>query len=79
MAADERTPQERIQAFTDAVDEEILIPTRRYIRGVRRGILLGVILGILYAPRSGTESRARLVRAWRTVARHRPGHGQVSD
>ncbi|MGH7666273.1 MAG: YtxH domain-containing protein [Candidatus Dormibacteria bacterium] len=63
----ERTPQQRIRAFTDAVDEEIVIPTRRYFRGVRRGILLGVLLGFLYAPSPGRESRERLRRAWRSV------------
>jgi hypothetical protein len=78
MAVDERTPQERIRAFTDAVDEEILIPTRRYVRGVRRGIVLGVILGILYAPRPGQESRARLLRAWRSVSRYLPERGESS-
>jgi hypothetical protein len=78
MAVDERTPQERIRAFTDAVDEEILTPTRRYFRGVRRGILLGVILGILYAPRPGHESRQRLMGAWRMVSRYLPERGQDS-
>ena len=78
MAVDERTPQERIRAFTAAVDEEILTPTRRYVRGVRRGIVLGVILGILYAPRPGQESRQRLMGAWRMVSRHLPERGQDS-
>jgi|GEM_PF-6325875 len=74
MAIDERTPQERIRAFTDAVDEEILRPTRRYVRGVRRGLMLGVALGILFAPRPGSQSRERVLRAWRTVSRFLPRH-----
>jgi hypothetical protein len=78
MAVDERTPQERIRAFTDAVEEEIFTPTRRYVRGIRRGLMLGVILGILYAPRPGRESRARLLRAWRTVSRYLPERGETS-
>ena len=32
-------------------------PLRRYTRGFRRGVLLGVCLGILYAPRSGRQTR----------------------
>jgi hypothetical protein len=71
MATDERTPQERIRAFTDAVDEEILRPTRRYVRGVRRGLMLGVALGILFAPRPGSQTRERVLRAWRRVSRHK--------
>jgi hypothetical protein len=71
MPTDERTPQERIRAFTDAVDEEILRPTRRYVRGVRRGLMLGVALGILFAPRPGSEEREKVLRAWRMVSRHR--------
>jgi hypothetical protein len=78
MAEDQRTPQERIRAFTDAVDEEIVTPTRRYARGVRRGIVLGVALGLLYAPRSGRESRQQLQRAWRMVSRHLPDRGSSS-
>ncbi|MFZ0167937.1 MAG: YtxH domain-containing protein [Candidatus Dormiibacterota bacterium] len=74
MATDERTPQERIRAFTDAVEEEIVRPTRRYVRGVRRGLMLGVALGILFAPRPGIETREKVVRAWRMVSRRRPGH-----
>lgn len=74
MATDERTPQERIRAFTDAVDEEILRPTRRYVRGVRRGLMLGVALGILFAPRPGSETREKVLRAWRMISRHRPKH-----
>jgi hypothetical protein len=72
MAEDERTPQERIRAFTEAVDEEILRPTRRYVRGVRRGVMLGVALGLLFAPRPGRESRERLARSWRAIKRHLP-------
>jgi hypothetical protein len=72
MPTDERTPQERIRAFTDAVDEEILRPTRRYVRGVRRGLMLGVALGILFAPRPGSEAREKVLRAWRMISRHRP-------
>ncbi|MGH7643062.1 MAG: hypothetical protein ACRENX_08645 [Candidatus Dormibacteria bacterium] len=72
MSDDERTPQERIRAFTDAVEEEIVTPTRRYLRGLRRGIAMGVILGILYAPRPGGESRAQILRFWRAVARYLP-------
>jgi hypothetical protein len=74
MATDERTPQERIRAFTDAVDEEILRPTRRYVRGVRRGLMLGVALGILFAPRPGSQTREKVLRAWRMVSRHLPRH-----
>ncbi|HVC38390.1 MAG TPA: YtxH domain-containing protein [Candidatus Dormibacteraeota bacterium] len=77
MATDERTPQERIRAFTDAVDEELLTPTRRYLRGVRRGLIVGAVLGVLYAPRPGRESRARLLRAWRTISRHLPQRGEI--
>jgi hypothetical protein len=72
MATDERTPQERIRAFTDAVDEEILRPTRRYVRGVRRGLMLGVALGILFAPRPGSQTREKVLRAWRMISRHLP-------
>lgn len=74
MATDERTPQERIRAFTDAVDEEILRPTRRYVRGVRRGLMLGVALGILFAPRPGSQTREKVLRAWRMVSQHLPKH-----
>jgi hypothetical protein len=78
MAIDERTPQERIRAFTDAVDDEILRPARRYVRGVRRGLLLGVALGILFAPRPGSQTRERTLRAWRTVSRYLPGRQESS-
>lgn len=78
MANDERTPQERIRAFTDAVDDELLRPARRYIKGMRRGVMLGVVLGILFAPRPGRESQERLIRVWRTVARHCPQRPQPS-
>ncbi len=77
MAVDERTPQERIRAFTDAVDDEILRPARRYVRGVRRGVLLGVVLGILFAPRPGRVSRERLLHACRKVASHLPERGET--
>jgi hypothetical protein len=72
MTSDERTPQERIRAFTDAVDEEILRPTRRYVRGVRRGLMLGMALGILFAPRPGSETQEKVMRAWRMISRHLP-------
>jgi hypothetical protein len=78
MATDERTPQERIRAFTDAVDEEILRPTRRYVRGVRRGLMLGMALGILFAPRPGSQTRERVLRAWRTISRHLPSRQEPS-
>lgn len=72
MAGDDRTPQERIRAFTEAVDDELLRPARRYVRGVRRGLVLGMILGLLFAPRPGRETQERLLRLWRTVSRHCP-------
>ncbi|MHB8312254.1 MAG: hypothetical protein ACYDD0_02985 [Candidatus Dormibacteria bacterium] len=56
------TPRERIQAFQDALDEELIRPGRRYLRGFRRGIMLGCLLGILFAPMAGSESRGRLRR-----------------
>lgn len=54
------TPRERIQAFQDALDEELIRPGRRYLRGFRRGLMLGCLLGILFAPTAGSESRRRL-------------------
>jgi len=56
------SPQERIGAFLVAVDEELIRPMRRYLRGFRRGLVIGVALGILFAPLAGAEVRARLRR-----------------
>ncbi|MDA8331969.1 MAG: YtxH domain-containing protein [Candidatus Dormibacteraeota bacterium] len=56
------SPQERIGAFLVAVDEELIRPMRRYVRGFRRGLLLGVAIGILFTPLAGAELRARLRR-----------------
>ncbi|MGH7608948.1 MAG: hypothetical protein ACREOD_03235 [Candidatus Dormibacteria bacterium] len=73
MAADERTPGERIRAFADVVDDVILRPLRRYLRGFRVGLALGAILGAMMAPGPGEQTRARLLRIWRTLARRAPG------
>jgi hypothetical protein len=78
MDVDERTPQERIKAFADAVDEEIVTPVRRYLHGFRRGVVLGLIVGVLFAPGPGREIRERGLRAWRSVSRHLPGVGERS-
>jgi hypothetical protein len=78
MEVDERTPQERIRAFTNAVDEEIVVPARRYLHGFRRGVVPGLVLGVLFAPRPGRESREWVLRAWRSVSRHLPGAGERS-
>lgn len=56
------TPRERIQAFQDAVDQELIRPGRRYLRGFRRGVMLGCLAGILFAPVAGSESRRQLNR-----------------
>ncbi len=69
MADQIATPAERIQAFADAVHEELVIPTHRYLRGLRRGLLVGVLLGLLLAPRPGRESRERISALWRSLRR----------
>ncbi|MGH7640005.1 MAG: hypothetical protein ACREOL_03705 [Candidatus Dormibacteria bacterium] len=71
MTASERTPQERFRAFAVALDEEVVRPARRYLRGLRRGVVLGVILGVLCAPLAGRESRERLLRPWRALTGRR--------
>jgi hypothetical protein len=58
----EASPQERIGAFFTAVDEEVLRPLRRYVRGFRRGVVVGIVLGLLLTPISGREVRARVLR-----------------
>ncbi len=61
-ASAQATPGERIQAFQVAVEEELIRPARRYLRGFRRGLLLGCLVGLLFAPVAGSESRRRLMR-----------------
>jgi hypothetical protein len=58
----EPSPGERIGAFLTAVDEEVLRPVRRYLRGFRRGFVVGIGLGLLLAPVTGREFRERLQR-----------------
>jgi hypothetical protein len=72
-ANSEASPEERIRAFLVAVDEELVRPARRYLRGVRRGLLLGCLLGILFAPVAGRENRRRLGRLIEGGRRLRPG------
>lgn len=55
----ERTPGERIGAFRVAINEELLRPVRRYLRGFRRGLLVGLVLGVLFAPWPGSAIRGR--------------------
>lgn len=61
-AASDASPEERIHAFVVAVDEEVMRPTKRYLRGFRRGLLLGCLVGVLVAPVAGRENRAKLAR-----------------
>ncbi len=56
------SPEERIGAFLTAVDEEIVRPVRRYLRGFRRGILVGIVLALLLTPVAGGELRGRILR-----------------
>ena len=56
------SPEERIGAFLTAVDEEIVRPVRRYLRGFRRGILVGLMLALLLTPVAGGELRGRILR-----------------
>jgi hypothetical protein len=56
-----------------SVDEELVRPTRRYLRGFHRGLLLGCLLGILIAPVAGRENRRRLGRLIGCARRLRPG------
>jgi hypothetical protein len=72
-ASSEATPEERIRAFLVAVDEELVRPARRYLRGFRRGLLLGCLVGILIAPVAGRENRRRLGRLIGSGRRLRSG------
>ncbi|MHB1638950.1 MAG: hypothetical protein ACYCUD_03795 [Candidatus Dormibacteria bacterium] len=54
------TPQERMGAFLTAVDEELLRPVRRYLRGFRRGLVVGIGLGLLLTPIAGRDARGRI-------------------
>ncbi len=69
MASDTRSPGERIAAFGGALEEEVLRPARRYLRGFRVGLIVGVAAGVLLAPRPGEQTRARLLRLWRAASR----------
>lgn len=72
-ASSEASPEERIRAFLVAVDEELVRPARRYLRGFRRGMLLGCLVGILIAPVAGRENRRRLGRVIGCGWQLRPG------
>lgn len=78
-AGSEASPDERIHAFVVAVDEELVRPTRRYLRGFRRGLLLGCLVGVLIAPVAGRESRAKLCRFVATARGHRARRGLRRD
>lgn len=71
MSGPQASPEERIRAFVEAIDEELVVPARHYLRGLRRGLLVGIVLGLLLAPRPGRESRTRILAVWRTLARRR--------
>lgn len=65
------TPGERIAAFGDALQEEVVRPLGRYLKGFRAGLVLGLVAGLLLAPWPGTVVRRRLARGAAAVRRRR--------
>ena len=71
MSSPGPTPGERVAAFWTAVDEELLRPARRYLRGFRAGLVLGLALGLLVTPWPGAAVRARMAALRRRACRRR--------
>ncbi len=71
MSSPEATPEERISAFCRAVDEELLSPARRYLRGFRAGLVLGVALALLLTPWKGETVRGGAAAVRARVCRRR--------
>lgn len=74
MSSPDTTPEQRIAAFLEAVDEELLTPARRYLQGFRVGLVLGLAAALLLTPWRG-EAVRRLLAAIRARVRYsRGGH-----
>ncbi|MDA8394647.1 MAG: hypothetical protein M0T72_05290 [Candidatus Dormibacteraeota bacterium] len=71
MSSPEATPQERISAFYRAVEEELLTPARRYLKGFRQGLVLGLALALLLTPWKGGSVRGRMAAIRGRVCRRR--------
>ena len=71
MSSPQATPGERIAAFWQAVDEELLTPGRRYLKGFRAGLILGLALGLLLTPWNGESVRSRVMAVRSRVCRRR--------
>ncbi len=74
MSSPEATPEERIAAFWRAVDEELLTPARRYLKGFRVGLVLGLVVAILLTPWRGESVRGRFAAIRGGVCRARRRH-----
>jgi hypothetical protein len=74
VSAPEATPEQRIAAFWRAVDEELLTPARRYLKGFRVGLVLGLALALLLTPWRGESVRLRFAAIVSRVRRARGGH-----
>jgi hypothetical protein len=76
VSAPQATPEQRIAAFWRAVDEEIVTPARRYLKGFRVGLVLGLALALILTPWRGESIRVRVaavgVRVCRPLWRRRP-------
>jgi hypothetical protein len=74
VSSPEATPEERIAAFWRAVDEELLTPARRYLKGFRVGLVLGLVVAILLTPWRGESVRGRFAAIRGGVCRARRRH-----
>ena len=74
MSSPEATPEERIAAFWRAVDEELLTPARRYLKGFRVGLVLGLVVAILLTPWRGESVQGRFAAIRGVVCRARRRH-----
>ena len=74
MSSPAPTPEQRIAAFWGAVEEELVTPARRYLKGFRVGLVLGLAVAILVTPWTGESVRGRLVAIRGGVCRARRRH-----
>ncbi|MGA9775223.1 MAG: YtxH domain-containing protein [Candidatus Dormiibacterota bacterium] len=75
MRPEEPSPGERIAAFGVALQEELIHPLRRYLKGFRVGLLAGLVAAVLLTPWPGRLVRQRLLGLRARICRRRSGAG----